>query len=658
MKKSNLIRIGLIGCLWLLMAGISIQANPNAYASTNIANLKWNTFLEGSSETFSNNLAKTPNGEVFVTGWSSASWGNPLKALESGRDAFVAKLDANGNLIWNTFVGGTGHEFGYAVAATSDGGVVIIGEGGPSWGNPIRQLAGITDVFVAKLDLNGNPIWHTFLGGIGVNDRGFAITVASNGNIIVTGSSDTTWGNPLRSHTQNQDAFVASLDTNGNLLWNTFLGGTQGDDGYSLAPTTDGGVMLAARSGSQWGSPLRPYAGGTDAFVARLGANGNLIWQTFLGGVKDDGAYGIVLTPDSGVLITGYSNSTWGNPIQAHSGNSTNAFVARLDSNGVLIWNTFLGSGISIFGNEITLTSDGGALLIGQSGSAWGSPLSAYIGNGDAFLARLDSNGNLLWHTFLGGQGGDAGIGLTLTSNNGVIITGNSSKTWGSPIRPHSGDPNVGVFVARVDNVYDNTALPTPPTIPTSTPIPATATPNQQNPTATPVRPTATPIPATATPITPQPSLSATPTIEPSATTNPVAPSERKVMAFIPFLNQYIDNFEPNNAVAQAYPIRINETIKASVKAQGDPRDYYQIRLRPDRQYKITLSVLGDGDLNLHVYDDAQLREEDVVKKSNNEGNVSEMVTFKPRKDTIHYVLASTFASEGPQNYELLVIEQ
>lgn len=117
--------------------------------------------------------------------------------------------------------------------------------------------------------------------------------------------------------------------------------------------------------------------------------------------------------------------------------------------------------------------------------------------------------------------------------------------------------------------------------------------------------------------------------------------------------NQYFDNFEPNNTVAQAYPIRINE-IKASVDGVDDPRDYYQIQFRPSRQYKITLSWLGNSDLDLHIYDDAQM----LIARSVRAGVEPEMVTFIPRKDTIHYVLVSTFASNGTQNYELLVIEQ
>jgi hypothetical protein len=124
---------------------------------------------------------------------------------------------------------------------------------------------------VAKLNGNGVFQWHTFLGGT-EDDMGNDLTVDGNGNIYVTGYSASTWGEPFNEFAGGDDAFVAKLNGNGARLWNTFLGGNGSDLGYDIA--VDGGKFYATGySGRTWGDPLLAFAGGTDAFVAQADSN-------------------------------------------------------------------------------------------------------------------------------------------------------------------------------------------------------------------------------------------------------------------------------------------------------------------------------------------------------------------------------------------------
>src|SRR5208283_5853722 len=116
-----------------------------------------------------------------------------------------------------------------AIALDSSGNVYITGYSDQSWGSPILAFSGTSDAFIAKLDNNGNLLWNTFLGG-NASSYGYAITVDSSGNVYVAGQSDCNWGNPKSSYKGQNDGFAAKLNSGGVLQWNTFLGSSANDN--------------------------------------------------------------------------------------------------------------------------------------------------------------------------------------------------------------------------------------------------------------------------------------------------------------------------------------------------------------------------------------------------------------------------------------------
>ncbi|TAH50333.1 MAG: hypothetical protein EYC68_14230 [Chloroflexota bacterium] len=140
-----------------------------------------------------------------------------------------------------------------------------------TWGSPVRAFSGVADAFAAKLDSSGALTWNTFLGGI-VYDLGYSVAVDANGNVYVAGYSGSTWGSPVRAFSGSDDAFAAQLDFSGALTWNTFLGGSGGDYGFGVAVDANENVYVAGNSSATWGSPVRAYTGGRDAFAVKLGS--------------------------------------------------------------------------------------------------------------------------------------------------------------------------------------------------------------------------------------------------------------------------------------------------------------------------------------------------------------------------------------------------
>ena len=422
--------------------------------------LTWNTFLGSADQDEGFGLAVDAIGNVYVAGYSTATWGSPVSAHHGSFDAFLAKLDSNGNLTWNTFIGGSGDEIGTALAIDVAGNAYVTGYSTATWGSPVNAFSGgIYDAFVAKLDSNGTPLWNTFVGG-GPDDRGHAIAVDVTGNVYLAGLSRASWGTPVRAFSGGDyDAFAAKLDPSGNLTWNTFLGSGGTDHGYAVAVDVGGNVYVVGFSNATWGSPVRAYSGGAAAFAAKLDSSGALTWNTFLGGGNDSGT-AVAVDVSGNVYVGGSSRATWGSPVRAFSGNQ-DAYAAKLDSSGALTWNTFLGSsGEASVGNAVAVDMSGNVYVVGYSGETWGSPARAFTGGYDAFAAQLDSNGTLTWNTFLGSGATDYGYALAVDGSANVYVAGSSDATWGSPVRAYSAGG--GLFDAFVAKVSVSTPTPSP----------------------------------------------------------------------------------------------------------------------------------------------------------------------------------------------------
>jgi hypothetical protein len=417
-----------------------------AHGMTIDPSLSWNAFLGGSGDDWGSAIAVDGSGNVYVTGSSNATWGSPVRAYTGGWDTFAAKLNPYGALVWNTFLGGSGADYGYGVSVDGSGNVYVMGTSDATWGSPIRAYSGNGDAFLAKLTSTGSLSWNSFLGGSGSNE-GFGITMDGSGNIYLIGDGYYSWESPVRDYTALLDAFVVKLTSSGAIVWNTFLGGSGYDRGTSIAVDGSGNVYVTGTSDATWGSPARAHAGGSDVFVAELTSSGGLSWNTFLGGGSNDYGKGIAVSGNY-VFVTGYSIGTWGSPVRAFDGYA-DAFVANLYSYGALRWNTFLGGSGSDYGYGIDVDTAGNIYIAGYSSATWGSPGRAFAGSTDAFAAKLDYNsGALASNTFLGGSDADQGQGIVF-SGIGTYVVGYSAAAWGSPLRSYAGGNDA--FVAGVN---------------------------------------------------------------------------------------------------------------------------------------------------------------------------------------------------------------
>ena len=233
-------------------------------------------------------VQQTSDGGYIIAGRTNSS-DRGEKDLD---DVYLLKTDAEGNLIWNKTYGGDRSDEGHSVLETSDGGYVIVGETS-SFGERA------TDVYLIKIDSEGNEIWSRTYGDIEGDERGYSVQETSDGGYIVAGMS---W--PLEQ--QNPDFYLLKADSDGKKLWSRSYTGPDGhwswDWGRSVLETGEGGYILIGETYSEVEQDQGVLLVKTDSL-------GNLLWSRTYGGADHEYGYSILETGDGGYVIAGKTKS-------------------------------------------------------------------------------------------------------------------------------------------------------------------------------------------------------------------------------------------------------------------------------------------------------------------------------------------------------------
>jgi hypothetical protein len=316
----------------------------------------------------------------------------PTTSFGAGKaDVYVVKLDANGNLQWTKTISGPDSEEGSSLIQTSDGGYAITGYT-RSFG------AGDKDIYVVKLDAKGNLQWTKTIGGPS-DEGGLSLIQTSDGGYAIAGDTKSFGAGGY-------DVYVVKLDAKGNLQWTRTIGGPSDEKGFSLIQTSDGGYAITGYTKS-FGAGLSNI----DVYVVKLDANGNLQWTKTIGGPKGGTGFSLIQTSDGGYAITGFTLS-FGAGLS-----NIDVYVVKLDANGNLQWTKTIGGPSDEKGLSLIQTSDGGYAITGDTKS-FGA------GGEDVYVVKLDAQGNLQWTKTIGGPSDEGGVSLIQTSDGGYAITG------------------------------------------------------------------------------------------------------------------------------------------------------------------------------------------------------------------------------------------
>ena len=459
----------------------------------------YSTYIGGSNRDVGLGVAVDAAGNAYVTGFTySGDFPITSGALRSSfvgdSKAFILKLNPAGNaLVYSTFLGGSGDDYGAGIAVDSAGEAHVAGYTASvdfpttTGAFQIYYGGGSYDGFLAKLNAAGSAlVFATYLGGM-ANDTAAAVALDASGNIYVTGqtqSSNFPVLNAVQAANSESDAFVVKMNAAGQIVYATYLGGTGLNNGTGIAADSSGNAYVTGFTDAP-DFPVTASAyqtannGSYNAFVAVLNPSGSsIVSATYLGGSGPDVSYGIALDGSGNVYIAGSTNSM-NFPMQAsvqpsYSG-AGDAFAAGFNNQLTsLLYATYFGGSGSDVAAGIAVDSSGDAYFTGWTSSgesSVGLPITpgAFqpVGRGglDAFVAKLSlsgsaltcgtsapqvlpvqagSNSQLVGDFLMSCSGGTIGtqvtanIQATLTANTAVdsqaelFIGSNTTPVWGT----------------------------------------------------------------------------------------------------------------------------------------------------------------------------------------------------------------------------------
>jgi hypothetical protein len=344
----------------------------------------WSQVFGGFGNDWGRSVRQTAEGGFIITG-------RTLSFGVGGWDVYLVKTDSVGGQEWSVTFGGSSDDFGQSVQQTTDGGFIIVG---------YTYSAGIggSDVYLIKADKDGNEIWSRTFGGSNA-DFGFSLCQTNDGGFVIAGytySFGSGWG----------DIYLIKTDSDGNEQWSRTFGGSDGDFGYSVTQTTDGGYIIAGYTYS-FGE------GSSDIYLIKTDGDGNEQWSRTFGGSDGDFGYSVTQATDGGYIIAGYTYS--------FGEGGSDIYLIKTSSDGGKEWYRTFGGSTADFGYSVQPVIDGGYIVAGYT-------YSFGEGGSDVYLVKIKANGNREWSWTFGGSGNDFGYSVQPTVDRGFIVAGRTNS--------------------------------------------------------------------------------------------------------------------------------------------------------------------------------------------------------------------------------------
>jgi hypothetical protein len=433
---------------------------------------QWAFHAGGSGYDIASDVVLDSLGYVYVTGAFEGTIQFGLETITSigNSDLFVAKLGPDGSLIWFRHLGNNGRNYCSSITIDNDGSIFLTGYFSNSlcFGSTTLTSIGYWDIFVAKIDANGNWVWASQAGGSSYYDRGYDIVVDADGFIFVTGLvyGNSQFGAVNLHSSNNMDAFIAKLDREGNWLWATVSNGTGYTAGRSIAVDDAGFVYIIGdfQYSTCFGT-ITLIAADSDIFIAKLNPQGSWLWVVQV--LDSDNVYGnwgssIAVDSSGNIYTTGFFSSSMDfGATHFDCLGYRDIFVAKMDTNANWLWAKQAGGAYEDYGYKIAVDESDNIYVSGSySGSVSFGNISLYTGLYNAYIACLDNSGNWLWVEHSGGNCNTRSSSIALDNIGGIYAVGtfNYNISFGTEAFSSYGDYDI--FVAKLmtsNSSLDNT---------------------------------------------------------------------------------------------------------------------------------------------------------------------------------------------------------
>ncbi len=380
-------------------------------------NLQWQKCIGGTSFDKGWSIVQCIDSGYVVAGYTTSN-DSDISGNHGDEDFLIVKTDVSGNIQWQKCFGGTGRDDAYQIIQTRDSGFIVGGASESVDGDVTGNHGGFNDIWVVKLNANGILQWQKCLGGTGGEDF-YSIKQTPDGGYILAGSTSSSDGD-VSSLIGQTDCWIVKLYSFGDIEWEKCYGGTKSETATSIQVTKDSGYVVCGYSKSN-DVDLTVNNGEDDFWVFKINSLGTIEWQKSTGGSGSDFAYSLSQTPENGFIIAGTTNS---NDSDVTNNNGVvDAWIEKLDSGGTILWQKCYGGSQYDDVYAIQTTSDSSFIFIGDSNSN-DSIVSGNHGQFDVWIVKIDLMGNLVWQKCLGGSLDDVGYSIIETLENDLALTG------------------------------------------------------------------------------------------------------------------------------------------------------------------------------------------------------------------------------------------
>jgi hypothetical protein len=419
-------------------------------------------------------------GNTYVGGWTESTdfpVANAYRGSNAGRiDGFLAKINASGQLVYATYIGGSNEDRVQALAVDAAGNLIAAGLTSstdfPKQSAAFATHGGARDAFLLKLNSAGNQlVFSTYFGGAG-HDSALAVALDPSGNIAVAGetaSPNFPLAAPALTCRTGTNGFVSRFSSAGALQFSTCLGGTADDRIKGIATSADGAIHVTGATLSSDFPVVSAYqsarSGAMDAIYAKFSSQGNLLVATYLGGsggsdLSEESGYGVAIDSSGRAWVAGVTPST-DFPLRStghqtvYGGGLSDAFVAIIGGNGVPEWASYIGGS----GADAAMAIDASGTTIAIAGTTNSNNLpvvrptqATRAGEYDAFWGIYNTSGNALTYlSYLGGAGSDSALAVNVSA--GILVTGGSTLSGNfivSGAIQNNNPGGFGGFVSRI----------------------------------------------------------------------------------------------------------------------------------------------------------------------------------------------------------------
>lgn len=362
---------------------------------------------------------------------AGATSGNVYVSVNGKEISSPGELIIVNQMTWQKVFGGSRDDHGMAIAPTANGSYLLAGYIESSGDGDVSINHGLSDFWIVKVNADRSIAWQKNLGGSGT-DEATSIVALADGSCVVVGSTTSADGDVAGNH-GGSDYFIIKLDAAGNVLWKRVLGGSGTDIASGIVSTPGGGYAIAGYSSSTDGN-VSGNRGSNDFWIVWLDANGTLINQKSYGGTDSDRATSITATADGGYLVAGTATSKDGDVIGNHG--ATDFWILKLNSTGNIEWQKTLGGSGRETALSIVSAAEGSSYIAGYTTSTDGD-VTGNHGSYDYWVVKLNANGSMVWQKALGGSLIDQAMAITPAKDGGCAIAGFTASTDGDITANH-----------------------------------------------------------------------------------------------------------------------------------------------------------------------------------------------------------------------------